>query len=66
MSKSMDASLPRSPSTGLAGKRALVIGAGRGIGFGCAAALAEAGAHVVLAARTENQVEATAAAILQA
>ena len=65
MNTAIEAPLPRTPSISLAGKRALVTGAGRGIGFGCAAALAEASAHVVLAARTENQVEATAAAIRQ-
>ena len=55
--------LPRTPSLRLDGKRALVTGAGRGIGLACAAALAEAGAHVVLMARTAATVEAAAAAI---
>lgn len=61
----MDAApqLPRTPSFSLAGKRALVTGAGRGIGLGAAVALAEAGAHVVLAARTLDEVEAAAAAL---
>lgn len=44
-------SLPRTPSFDLSGKRALVTGASSGIGLGCAVALAEAGAHVTLAAR---------------
>ena len=43
--------LPRSPSFRLDGKRALVTGASRGIGLGCAAALAGAGAHTVMVAR---------------
>jgi len=43
--------LPRTPSFDLSGKRALVTGASSGIGLGCAVALAEAGAHVVCAAR---------------
>ena len=46
--------LPRTPSFRLDGKRALVTGASRGIGLGCAMALAEAGAHVVLAARSAD------------
>ena len=43
--------LPKPPSFDLADKRALVTGASSGIGLGCAVALAEAGAHVVCAAR---------------
>jgi 7-alpha-hydroxysteroid dehydrogenase len=42
------------------GKVAIVTGAGRGIGAGCALALAEAGADVVLASRTEEQLQAVA------
>ena len=44
-------SLPRTPSFDLSQKRALVTGASSGIGLGCAAALAEYGAEVTLAAR---------------
>ncbi len=46
--------LPRTPSFRLDGRRALVTGASRGLGLGCAAALAEAGAHVICAARGEG------------
>ncbi|KMW56291.1 Short-chain dehydrogenase/reductase SDR [Candidatus Rhodobacter oscarellae] len=53
-------SLPRTPSFRLDGKRALVTGGSRGIGLGCAAALAELGAHVVIAARSEDQVRQAA------
>ncbi len=55
--------LPKTPSFRLNGKRALVTGAGRGIGLAAAAALAEHGAHVVLAARTRTEIEEAAAAI---
>jgi NAD(P)-dependent dehydrogenase (short-subunit alcohol dehydrogenase family) len=55
--------LPVTPSFRLDGKRALVTGAGRGIGLAAASALAEAGAHVTLAARTAQEIEQAAAAI---
>lgn len=53
-------SLPKTPSFRLDGKRALVTGASSGIGTGCAVALAEAGAHVTLAARREAPLQALA------
>lgn len=55
--------LPRAPSFRLDGRRALVTGAGRGIGVALAAALAQAGAHVTLCARTPAEIEAVAEAI---
>jgi NAD(P)-dependent dehydrogenase (short-subunit alcohol dehydrogenase family) len=55
--------LPKTPSFRLDGKRALVTGAGRGIGLAAAAALAEAGAHVTLVARNAPEIEQAAAAI---
>jgi NAD(P)-dependent dehydrogenase (short-subunit alcohol dehydrogenase family) len=54
---------PKTPSFGLKGKRALVTGAGRGIGLAAASALAEAGAHVTLCARTNDEIEAAASAV---
>ena len=47
----------------LTGRSAVVIGGGRGIGKAIALALAEAGADVVVAARTTRQVEQTASEI---
>jgi len=44
----------------ISGQVAIVTGAGLGIGRGIAIGLAEAGAHVVLAARTESDLEETA------
>jgi NAD(P)-dependent dehydrogenase (short-subunit alcohol dehydrogenase family) len=48
--------LPRTPSFRLDGRRALVTGASSGIGLGAAVALAEQGAHVVLAARSKDKL----------
>ncbi len=53
--------LPRTPSFRLDGKRALVTGASSGIGRACAVALAEAGAHVTIAARQIEPLEALVA-----
>jgi NAD(P)-dependent dehydrogenase (short-subunit alcohol dehydrogenase family) len=47
----------------LAGRTALVTGAGRGIGRSCALALASAGAEVWLVARNGDELEAVAGAI---
>lgn len=55
--------LPQVPSFRLHGRRALVAGASSGIGLGCAVALAEAGAEVVLAARNADKLNAAARAI---
>ncbi len=53
--------LPQTPSLRLDGKRAIVTGAGRGIGLAAAAALTQAGAHVTLVARTAPEIEEAAA-----
>jgi NAD(P)-dependent dehydrogenase (short-subunit alcohol dehydrogenase family) len=52
--------LPTTPSFRLDGRRALITGAGRGIGLAAAAALGEAGADVTLIARTAADIEAAA------
>ena len=44
---------------------AIVSGSGRGIGAACARTLAEAGAHVVLVARTKADLDAVAAQVAQ-
>ena len=53
--------LPKTPSFRLSGRRALVTGAGRGIGLAAAAALAEAGSAVTLVARSSSEIEAASA-----
>ena len=51
---------PEMPSFGLHGKRALVTGGSRGLGFACAVALAHAGAEVWIAARDRQALDAAA------
>ena len=51
---------------GIAGKRAIVGAASKGLGKGCAMALAEEGVHLVINARTASELEATAAEIRDA
>ncbi len=59
-------SLPVTPSFRLDGKRALVTGASKGIGRAAAAALAAAGAEVVLAARSGDELAAIVAELAAA
>ena len=47
------------------GRVAIVSGSGRGIGAACARTLAEAGAHVVLVARTKADLDAVSAQAAQ-
>lgn len=49
--------LPRTPNFRVDGQRALVTGAGRGIGLAAATALAQAGACVTLVARSEAELK---------
>lgn len=49
------------PNFNLAGKTALITGAGRGVGLGAAEALASAGARVMMLARTRDEISENAA-----
>ena len=51
---------------GIRGKRALVCASSKGLGRGCAEALAEAGAALVMNARSEGPLNDAAEAIRQA
>lgn len=51
---------------GIAGKRALVCASSKGLGLGCAEALAEAGVNLVMNARGAEALEASAQAIRDA
>ena len=55
--------LPHTPSFRLDGRRALVIGGSSGIGLGASVALAEAGAHVIVAARDLDRFKDAVGAI---
>jgi NAD(P)-dependent dehydrogenase (short-subunit alcohol dehydrogenase family) len=57
---------PVSPARWLAGRLAVVTGASRGIGAATAAAVAAAGAHVVLAARDRQALDGVAGRIKEA
>ena len=56
----------KTPSFRVDGKKALVTGGSKGIGLAAAHALAEAGAHVVIAARRAAEVDAACEAIHRA
>ena len=49
---------------GIAGKWALVCGASKGLGFGCAQALVREGVHVVVVARGAEALEAAVEKLL--
>jgi NAD(P)-dependent dehydrogenase (short-subunit alcohol dehydrogenase family) len=59
----MPVELPRSPDFRLDGRRAVVTGAGRGIGLAVAAVLADCGAQVTLVARSAGEITEAAKAI---
>ena len=66
MSTSQPYPSPMLPSMRVDDQVALVTGAGRGIGAGCAMALAEAGAEVIVMSRTTAELDAIVATIAAA
>ena len=58
--------VPTTPSFRLEGRKALVTGASRGIGFACAAALADFGASIVAVARNRKSLADAADALRNA
>jgi NAD(P)-dependent dehydrogenase (short-subunit alcohol dehydrogenase family) len=58
--------LPVTPSFRIDGRRALITGAGHGLGLACAAALSGVGAEVVLTARSRAEIEDAAVEIREA
>lgn len=56
----------RMPSFRVDGRKALITGASRGIGLAAACALTQAGAKVVLAARTQSDLDAAKQRVLEA
>jgi len=56
----------RMPALRLDGQLAVVTGAGRGLGRGCALALADAGADLVLIARSRDELEGVAREVAEA
>ncbi len=53
----MDKAIPTTPSFRLDGKRAVITGAGQGIGLAAAIALSDAGAEVILIARSKEKID---------
>ena len=49
--------LPKMPSLKLNNRRALITGAYGGLGLGCSAVLADAGAHVVVSGPNEKKLK---------
>lgn len=66
MNQSQAGRAPQTPSFRLDGRRALVTGAGRGLGLAAAHAMAQAGAHATLIARGAGEIEAACAEIVAA